>query len=88
MSVYRNIFTCGELYDKSLFYYTHTMRLDGGPGSGVSIATGYRLDGPGIESRWGRNFPHLSKRALGPTQFPVQWVPRLSRRQKAAGACR
>ena len=25
----------------------------GGPGSVVSIATGYGLDGPGIESRWG-----------------------------------
>ena len=24
-----------------------------GPGSVVGIATGYRLDGPGIESRWG-----------------------------------
>ena len=32
----------------------------------VGIAIGYELDGPGIESRWGRNFPHLSKQALGP----------------------
>jgi hypothetical protein len=23
----------------------------------------------------GRDFPHLSRRDLGPTQFPVQWVP-------------
>ena len=50
-----------------------------GPGSSVSIATGYRLDNPGIESRWGRDFPHLSRPALGPTQPPVQWVPGLSR---------
>ena len=39
-----------------------------GPGSVVGIATGYGLDGPGIESRWGRDFPHLSRPALGPTQ--------------------
>ena len=37
-----------------------------GPGSVVGIATGYRLDGPGIESRWGRDFSHLSRPALGP----------------------
>jgi len=49
------------------------------PGSSVSIATGYGLDGPGIESLCGRDFSHLSRRALGPTQPPVQWVPGLSR---------
>jgi hypothetical protein len=27
-----------------------------GPGSSVGIATGYGLDGPGIESQWGRYF--------------------------------
>jgi len=27
-----------------------------GPGSVVGIATAYRLDGPGIESRWGEIF--------------------------------
>ena len=40
--------------------------LSHGPGSVVGVATGYGLDGPGIESRWGRDFPHLSKPALGP----------------------
>jgi len=46
-----------------------------GPGSVVGIATDYGLDGPGIESRCGRDFPHLSRPALRLTQPPVQWVP-------------
>ena len=40
--------------------------------SSVGIATRYGLNGPGIESRWGRDFSHLSTPALGPTQPPVQ----------------
>jgi hypothetical protein len=50
-----------------------------GPGSAVGIATGYGLDGPGIESRWGRDFPHVSRPALGPTQPPLQLVSGFSR---------
>ena len=50
-----------------------------GPGSVVGIATGYGLDGPGIESRWRRDFPDLSRPALGHTQPPVQWIPGVSR---------
>jgi len=42
-----------------------------GPGTSVSIATDYELDGPGIEFRWKRDFPHLSRPALGPTHPPV-----------------
>jgi hypothetical protein len=35
--------------------------------SSVGIATRYWLDGPGIESQWGRDFSQPSRPALGPT---------------------
>jgi hypothetical protein len=60
-------------------HISHIERVVCGPGISVGIVTGYGLDGPGIESRWGRDFPHLSRPALGSTQPPVQRVPRLSR---------
>jgi len=46
------------------------------PGSSVGIATGYGLDGPGIKSRWGRDFPHLSSRPWGPPSalYNGYWV--------------
>jgi hypothetical protein len=56
----------------------YTVLAKYGAGSSVSVATGCRLGGPGIESQWGRDFPHLSRLALRPTQPPVQWVPGLS----------
>jgi hypothetical protein len=65
-----------ENYFENIFRLLMAFR---GPGSVVGIATGYRLDSPGIESQWGRGFPHLSRPALGPTQPPVKWVPVFSR---------
>ena len=35
-----------------------------GVGSVVGTATAYGMDGPGIESRWGRDFLYLSRWAL------------------------
>ena len=60
-------------------YLQYRPNIAGGRDSSVGIATAYGLDGQGIESRWGLDFPHRSKPALRPTQLPVQWVPGLSR---------
>jgi hypothetical protein len=71
-------FTCNcNLFNQPLFY-SCSYNLERGSGSVVGVATAYGLDGPGIESWWGRDFPYLSRPALRPTQPPVQWVPDLS----------
>ena len=62
---------------RMLFNSNHTLPRE--PGSSVDMATGYKLDIPGIESRWGRGFPHLSIPTMETTQSTVQWVPGLSR---------
>ena len=74
---------CGA--DKAAFY---TQYIYVGRDSSVSIATRYGLEGPGVESRWGRDFLHPFRPDLGPTQPPMQWVPGLFPRGKAAGAWR
>jgi len=53
--------------------------------SSVGIAARYGLDGPGIETQWGRDFPHPSRPGLGPTQPPIQWAPSLSRGYSGRG---
>ena len=45
-----------------MWYHEETV----GRGSSVGIATGYGLDGPGIESRWGEIFRTCPDRPWGP----------------------
>jgi hypothetical protein len=50
-----------------------------GLNNSISTVTHYGLDGPGIEARRGRDFPHPSIPDLGSTQPSVHWVPGLLR---------
>jgi hypothetical protein len=59
-----------------------------GRNSSVVIATRYGLDGPGIESRCGREFPYPSRPVVGLTQPPIQWVPDIFPGSKAVAAWR
>jgi len=59
-----------------------------GQDSSVGIATRYGLKSPGSNPGGGRDFPHPSRPALGPTQPPIQWVPGMFPGGKAAGAWR
>jgi hypothetical protein len=54
--------------------------------SKVGIATRDGQDGPGIGSRWERDFPHSSRAALGPTQLPIQYVPGIFLEVKRLGS--
>ena len=58
----------------------------GGPGSSVGIVTAYEQDGP-RSNPGGDEIFRPSRPALGPTQPPVKWAPRLSLGKSAAGAC-
>jgi len=63
------------LYDVNSFL----LSFFSGPGSSVSIATGYGLDGPGIEFQWGAKFSarvqthpgaHPASCTMGTGSFP------------------
>ena len=47
-------------------YFTNITKVRRGPGSSVGIATGYGLDGPGIESRCGEIFRTCPDRPWSP----------------------
>ena len=49
-----------------LTVFTDLYSSSRGPGSSVSIATAYGLDGPGIESRWVEIFRTSPDRPWGP----------------------
>jgi hypothetical protein len=53
-------------YPHSIFLYYKSYS---GPGSSVSIATCFGLDGQGIESRWGEIFCTCPDRPWGPPSF-------------------
>jgi hypothetical protein len=44
-------------------------------GSSTGVATHYGLVDTGIQSLWGRDFPHSSRPDLGPLQPHTKWVP-------------
>jgi hypothetical protein len=53
-----------ELWHVSLIY--QYCISSSGPGRSVGIATGYGMDGPGIESQWGEIFLTRPDRPWGP----------------------
>jgi len=54
----------------------------------VAHATRYGMDGPEIETLWGKQFPHPFRPAMVTIQPPVQWAPGIFPGGKAVGACR
>ena len=53
--------------------------LKAGLDSALGIATCFGLDGQGVGTPGGGDYPHPSRPDLGPTQLSIQWVLGLSR---------
>jgi hypothetical protein len=77
VTAHRNRFLFNNQPDALIIQIYSVTKLYCGPGSVVGIATAYGLDGPGIESWWGRDFPYLSRQARWGARFsvPVQTGP-------------
>jgi hypothetical protein len=54
--------------------YTSKESIQGGRYNVVGVVASYGLDVLGFESRVGRDFPYLSRAALGFTQLSVEWI--------------
>jgi len=79
--------SCGCLPHTSLLVWNVTvcMYLMCGPGSVVGIATGYGLDGPGIESRWVEIFRTCPDRPWGPPSLLYSGYPVFPRGKERPG---
>jgi hypothetical protein len=66
----------GEMFDVSYIevrqYTSIVAYIHSVPAVKVGMATYYRLEGPGIEYRWGRDFLHPPRSAPGLTKTPIQ----------------
>jgi hypothetical protein len=60
---------CSKDGDRILFWNIYYQIAKCWPGSVVGIATGYGLDGPGIDSRWGARFSISVQ--IGPGAYPA-----------------
>jgi hypothetical protein len=63
------IFTSGVLLNKTQDNFGKVEKQP------VGITIRFGMDGPGIESWWGRDFPHPSRPTMWPTQPTIQCVP-------------
>ena len=74
---------------RAKYWQENVKRRDNlGRDNSVGIATRYGPEGPGIEFRWGRDFPSPARPYVWPTQLPVRWVPGVFPVCETAGAWR
>jgi hypothetical protein len=65
----RTFLLVAGILDESNLIFSSPIYTNMGRGSSVGITTGYGLDGPGIESRWGARFFALVQ--TGPGAHPA-----------------